>query len=139
MLLDTVPRSHMVRRSFFIFFKNQLETNCCYIGSRGVASECASWLSSPDFHKANTTDTFSIGFLCWFGNFWKILPNFATGTFHWLSLPDNLGMGRLYCIIIYIIHRTKSFEPNFSRYLKGRTSKTLWRCVRDHRTEKIIK
>ena len=24
-----------------------------------------------------------------------------------------------------------------SRYLKGRTSKTLWRCVRDHRTEKM--
>ena len=32
--------------------------------------------------------------------------------------------------------RTKSFEPNFARYLKGRTSKKLWRCVRDHRTEK---
>ena len=32
--------------------------------------------------------------------------------------------------------RTKSFEPNFSRYLKGRTSKTLWRCVGEHRTEK---
>ena len=32
--------------------------------------------------------------------------------------------------------RTKSFETNFSRYLKRRTSKTLWRCVRDHRTEK---
>ena len=27
-------------------------------------------------------------------------------------------------------------EPNFSRYLKGRTSKTLWYCVRDYRTEK---
>ena len=26
--------------------------------------------------------------------------------------------------------RTKSFKPKF---LKGRTSKTLWRCVRDHR------
>ena len=33
--------------------------------------------------------------------------------------------------------RTESFKPNFSRYLKGRTSKPLWRCVRDHRTEKM--
>ena len=33
--------------------------------------------------------------------------------------------------------RTKSLEPNFSRYRKGRTSKMLWRCVRDHWTEKM--
>ena len=32
--------------------------------------------------------------------------------------------------------RTKSSELNFSHYLKGRTSKTLWRCVLEYRTEK---
>ena len=34
--------------------------------------------------------------------------------------------------------RPKSFELNFTRYLKGRNSKTIWPCVRHHRTEKFI-
>ena len=39
--------------------------------------------------------------------------------------------------------RAKSFEPNISRYLKGRTSKMLWPYVRHHKIRnemsKIIK
>ena len=34
--------------------------------------------------------------------------------------------------------RPKFFELNFTLYLKGRNSKTIWPCVRHHRTEKFI-